>query len=151
MGFKGVIMVLDEHDSLAAMVLDRHIVQLRRVLDKLTEGHLPGVFAVYFVLDNFVERVAERHGALQQRTVPILEGHVPHRVMSSLDDLRGATTEEFLGRLGERIYHLTGNGAMPLEIRKQCQKFAEDSVCLGITNTRQFVAQFANYLLDHVL
>ena len=151
MGFKGVIIVLDEHDSLGSMVLDRHIVQLRRVLDKLTEGHLPGVFAVYFVLDNFVDRVAERHGALQQRIYPILEGHVPHRVMSSLDDVRGASTEEFLRRLGESIYHLTGNGAMPREVREQCHKFAEDSASLGLTNTRQYVVRLANYLLDHVL
>ena len=151
LGFKGVLIVLDEHDSLAIKVLDRHIIQLRRILDKLTEGHLPGVFAVYFVLDNFEERVAERHGALQQRILPILEGYVPHRVMSSLEDLRGVENEEFLMRLGHKIYRLIGNGPMPEDVAAECRNFAEDSISLGLTNTRHFVIQYSSYLLDNLL
>jgi hypothetical protein len=151
MGFKGVVIILDEHDSLTAKILDRHIVQLRRILDKLTEGHLPGVFAVYFVLDNFEERVSERHAALQQRILPIIDGHIPNRVMSRLEDLRGIDDDEFLQILGEKMYRLLGNGSMPEGATEICRNFAKNSISLGLTNTRQFVVQFANYLLDNVM
>ena len=151
MGFKGVVIILDEHDNPTVKILDRHIVQLRRILDRLTEGHLPGVFAVYFVLDNFEERVTERHAALQQRILPIIDGHIPNRVMSRLEDLRGVDDDEFLQILGEKMYRLLGNGSMPEEVTGKCSIFAKNSILLGLTNTRQFVVQFANYLLDNVL
>jgi len=151
MGFKGVLIVLDEHDSLTRKILDQHIVQLRRILDKLTEGHLPGVFAVYFVLDNFSERVSECNAALDQRIKPILEGPVPHRILSSLEDHRGIGDFEFLQMLGEQIYSLVGPLPLTEKIAARVRECAVRNVTLGMVNTRQFVIEISNYLLDTVI
>ncbi len=148
LGFLGVVLVLDEHDSVTHRVLDRHIVQLRRKLDRLTEGHLPGVFAVYFVLDTFGARVEENHAALGQRIRPLLHGHVPRRVMADLADLRGMDGVEFLQKLGERLYRFLDDGRMPADVEELRDRYAAEYVTLGLTDTRSFVKRFLNELLD---
>jgi len=54
-------------------------------------------------------------------------------------------------RLGDRIYRLIGNGPMSEEVAAECRNFAEDSISLGLTNTRHFVIQYSSYLLDNLL
>jgi hypothetical protein len=150
LGFKGVVLVLDEHDAITRHTLDLHIVQLRRTLDKLTEGHLPGVFAVYFVLDNFGSLVYENHIALQQRIWPILEGQVPNRLMCELEDIRGIEGEEFLNMVGARMFGLTSDGDMSKDLMTKCRDFAQKSISIGRVDTRSFVMRFANELLDQM-
>lgn len=150
LGFQGVLLILDEHDSIGTKILDRHIVQLRRMLDKLTEGHLPGVFIIYFVLDTFQDRVENSHQALDQRIKPILTNHVPNRLLSKLEDIRDLDPTPFLLEIGKRMYSLLESGPMPSELMLPCTKFAEESCRLGCTDTRQFVKNFAGLLLETI-
>ena len=150
LGFKGVLVVLDEHDTLTSGVLDRHIVQLRRTLDKLTEGHLPGVFTVYFVLDNFSARVAESHIALEQRLKPLLDGHVPNRLLTQMEEVRDVHDEEFLLTLGDRLFELVGNCPMPADLRQCCRTYAKESIRLGRVDTREFVMRLASEMLNRM-
>lgn len=149
LGFPGVVLVLDEHDRATERVLDRHIVQLRRKLDRLAEGHLPGVFALYFVLDTFGARARQQHEAVHQRITPLLSHErVPRRVLSTLAALRDLDGAPFLEAIGERLYAMVEDDPIPPRVRTFCRTFAAECTTLGGVDTRRFVQRLATELRD---
>lgn len=150
LGFRGVLVSIDEHDYANQRLLDRHIVQLRRLADGLASGHLPGVFVVLFVLDDFRTRVDEQHSALAQRIHPILRGRVPNRILSKLAELRDTDGSDFLVAIGQRLHGLV-NGigqAWPATIEARCCDLAKANSRLGGPDTRAFVKSFAGFLQE---
>lgn len=150
LGFRGVLVSIDEHDRANQRLLDRHIVQLRRLADRLAAGHLPGVFVVLFVLDDFRTRVDEQHSALAQRIHPIFRGRVPNRILSTLAELRDTDGSDFLVAIGRRLHELvSGDGnPWPPTIEACCWKLAKANGRLGGPDTRAFVKSFAGLLQE---
>jgi hypothetical protein len=149
LGFKGVLLVLDEHDDASVAALNRSIVQLRQQLDRLAEGHLPGAFVLYLVLDDFPERVRDVHTAVEQRIRPLLQGYVPNRLMTEMRALRDDSDAiEFLKAVGGRLYLLVGEGAPDARWRRRIAELAEEHDRMGEADTRAFVKAFARDLLE---
>ena len=147
LGFQGVLLVLDEHDDARKQTLDLSIVNLRHQLDKLAEGHLPGAFVLYLVLDDFPNRVIVSHPALDQRTSPIIDGRFPSRLMTDLESLRDIEGVDFLLEVAKRIYLLVFETQMPADLVPLVNELAnKHSVKLGGINTRAFVKSFSKFL-----
>lgn len=144
LGFPGVVMVFDEHDGGDARALDRSIEQLRTQLDHLVEGNIPGVFALYLVLDDFLERTRRLHNALEQRIVPVLRTPLPTRVLTELGTVRDLPSEQFLETLAARLHELVVDEPMSDGLRRHVHGLAKaHGARLGGTDTRAFVKQFA--------
>ncbi len=146
LGYSGVLWILDEHDEASRRVMDRHIVQLRRLADRLAEGRLPGALVVYLVLDDFPSRIRDAHGALDQRLRPVLAGAVPGRVMVPLANVRDVDPPEFLCRVARRTYALVCGGQMPPEVVAVVEGMVRKHSLLGGVNTRGFVQEFSTHL-----
>lgn len=147
LGFPGVLLVLDEHDDARKQTLDLSIVNLRHQLDKLAEGHLPGTFVLYLVLDDFPDRVSVSHPALDQRTSPIIEGKFPSRLMTDLESLRDIEGVDFLLEIAKRIHLLVFEAPMPSNLVPLVTELAnKHSLKLGGINTRAFVKSFSQFL-----
>lgn len=149
LGFPGVLWIVDEHDEANRLLLDRHIQQLRRLADRLAEGRLPGVFAVYLVLSDFQHRIGQSHGALDQRLRPILRQPLYRRALSSLEDLRGMTSDEFFSKLGPKIYSLVATPPMPSDLQRLSRESGQAAAQLGGADVRSFVQSVASWILDH--
>lgn len=147
-GFRGILWILDEHDEASRTLLDRHIVQLRRFADRLAEGRMVGVFAVYLVLDDFGTRIKQSHGALDQRLRPILPSPLTRRVLAPLDELRGVPPDRFFSDLGQRLHSLVGTRPMSAELRRHCEAQAVAATKLGGVDVRSFVQSVAARILD---
>jgi hypothetical protein len=148
LGFSGVVWILDEHDEANQRVMDRHIIQLRRLADRLAEGRLPGSFVVYLVLEDFPSRIRTSHSALDQRLRPVLTGAVPGRSMVPLGDARDVDPRVFLDRIAERIHALVRGTAVPQNARQTVTRLAARSCNLGGVDTRAFVQAFSTFLID---
>lgn len=147
LGFQGVLLVLDEHDDARKKSLDQSIVQLRQQLDRLAEGHLPGAFVLYLVLDDFPERVRASHPALDQRMSPLIGGDLPSRLMAELSALRDLDGAEFLVAVGDRLHTLIMGAPMPTALGAEAAALAKKHAAkLGGVNTRAFVKAFAQLL-----
>lgn len=148
LGFSGVLWILDEHDEANARVMDRHIVQLRRLADRLAEGRLPGTFVIYLVLEDFAERIKGSHGALDQRLRPVLSGRVPGRTMVPLAQARDVESIEFLTGVAKRMHQLILGSEIPEAIRPTVDRLARRHANLGGVNTRGFVQEFSARLME---
>ncbi len=149
LGFPGVMLVLDEHDDARTKSLDQSIVQLRQQLDRLAEGHLPGAFVLYLVLDDFPSRVATLHAALDQRLSPLLPAPLPGRLMADLATLRDLQGKDFLTAIGARLYEMIEGSPPSAALLEQINALATtNSKALGGVKTRSFVKSFAQ-LLDY--
>ena len=151
LGFSGVVWILDEHDESSPVLLDRHIVQLRRFADRLAEGRVPRVFAMYLVLDDFPERIRRAHTAMDQRLRPVLRTSVPRRILASLEQVRGVEPSAFCGQLGHKLYALVRTGVMPADLLAFCRTEATKSTYLGGTDVRRYVQAVAARLQDEYL
>lgn len=147
-GFRGLLWIVDEHDEATPALLDRHIVQLRRFADRLAEGRMVGVFAVYLVLDDFGSRIKQSHGALDQRLRRILGSPSTRRVLAPLEELRGVPPGQLFSELGERLYSLVGTRPMPAHLRRLCEAQALSAARLGGADVRSFVQAVASRILD---
>lgn len=150
LGLCGVLWVVDEHDQANPALLDRHIVQLRRLSDRLAEGRIVGVFAVYLVMDDFGTRIKQKHGALEQRLQPILGASLTRRPLAMLEHLRALEPEAFLRDLGQRLYGLVEPGPMPEALADHCRARAKAASRLGGVDVRSFVQSVASQILDVV-
>ena len=140
LGFPGVLLVLDEHDDARKKSLDESIVQLRQQLDRLAEGHLPGVFVLYLVLDDFPDRVKASHPALDQRMSPLIKGNLPSRLMAELSSLRDLEGAGFLEAIAERLHTLIMGAPMPGNLCVETTVLAKKHAAkLGGADTRAFV------------
>ena len=147
LGYPGVLLVLDEHDDERKKSLDQSIIQLRQQLDRLAEGHLPGAFVLYLVLDDFPDRVRESHAALDQRLSPIIKGQLPSRLMASLSSLRDLADARFLEAVAERLHELIEGTPLPAELATQASMLAsKHATKMGGVDTRAFVKAFAQLL-----
>lgn len=148
LGFQGILWIVDEHDEATRTLLDRHIVQLRRFADRLAEGRVVGVFALYLVLDDFGGRIKQSHGALDQRLRPILGSPLIRRVLAPLEELRGVQAGLFFSELGRRLYSLADTRPMPVEVQRHCETQAISATRLGGADVRSFVQAVASRILD---
>lgn len=147
LGFPGVMLVLDEHDDARKKSIDQSIVQLRQQLDRLAEGHLPGAFVLYLVLDDFPDRVRESHPALEQRMSPLIRGKLPSRLMADLSSLRDLDGAAFLVAVSERLHLLLLGAPMSAELTSQAAVLAKKHAAkMGGVDTRAFVQAFAQIL-----
>jgi hypothetical protein len=147
LGFPGVLIILDEHDERRPAALDQSIVQLRRQLDRLAEGNLPGTFVLYLVLDDFPALVRDSHEALHQRIAPLLEREqLPMRLMTDLQDVRDSRGIEFLKAVGHRLFELVRGEAPGPDIEAQFTKLAKKHNKLNAPDTRAFVKSVASLL-----
>lgn len=147
LGFPGVLLILDEHDSGKKALLDRSIVQLRHQLDRLAEGHLPGTFVLYLVLDDFPSRVHDSHSALEQRISPIIQERLPSRLMTELSHLRDLQGAEFLEAIAEHLHGLVREVPPPKELARKARELAQKHKNLGGgADTRAFVKSFVQLL-----
>ena len=142
LGYPGVVLVVDEHDQNSRAKLDASVVQLRRQLDRLAEGHLPGSFVLYLTLDDFAERLQD-HEAVRQRLEPILGRETPSRLLVRLDSVRDRHGHEFLAHAGEKLYGLLTGEAMPSTFSPQLSALAKRHDRLGGCSTRDFVKELA--------
>ena len=136
------VLVVDEHDQNSRAKLDASVVQLRRQLDRLAEGHLPGSFVLYLTLDDFAERLQD-HEAVRQRLEPILGRETPSRLLVRLDSVRDRHGHEFLAHAGEKLYGLLTGEAMPSTFAPQLSALAKRHDRLGGCSTRDFVKELA--------
>lgn len=147
LGFPGVLLVLDEHDDARKKSLDQTIVQLRQQLDRLAEGHLPGAFVLYLVLDDFPDRVREAHPALDQRMSPLIKGKLPSRLMADLSSLRDLEGPAFLEAVAARLHALIIGGPMPAELEREAAQLAKKHAAkMGGVDTRAFVQALSQSL-----
>jgi hypothetical protein len=146
LGFPGALLIVDEHDERKQSTLDGAIVQLRHQLDRLAEGHLPGTFVLYLVLDDFPGRVEQAHVALHQRIAPLVPGKLSTRLLTRLEDLRDATGKAFLTQVGRRLHELVLGGPPPDEIDRQIEALAAKNQKLHGVDTRNFVKALAEVL-----
>lgn len=146
LGFPGALLIIDEHDERKQGALDGAIVQLRRLLDRLAEGNLPGTFVLYLVLDDFPGRVAGAHPAVHQRITPLLPAKLHARMLTKLEDLRDASGETFLEGVGHRLHELVRGSAPPPEVRGEIRKLAVKNRKLHGADTRTFVKSLASVL-----
>lgn len=145
LGFPGVVIVLDEHDTGGAKALDRSIVQMRHQLDRLSEGSLPGVYILVLVLENFLQQVRASHMAFAQRISPVLRGRA-FRLHQSLHELRDLDPEPFLCALADRIHELVVGAPMSEATRRLVQRESRRHAPLGSVDTRGFVKWWAQQL-----
>ena len=147
LGFPGVILVLDEHDDARKKSLDQSIVQLRRQLDRLAEGHLTGTFVLYLVLDDFPDRVRESHAALDQRLSPLIKGQLPSRLMAPLSSLRDLSGANFLEAVAARLHELIEGAPISAQLAAQARALASrHAMKMAGVDTRAFVKLFAQLL-----
>lgn len=147
LGFPGVLLILDEHDERRSAALDQSIVQLRQQLDRLAEGHLPGAFVLYLVLDDFPSRVRDSHAALHQRIAPLLEGaNLPTRLMTDLTEVRDLRGVEFLRSVGHRLFALVRGQAPGADVEAEFSTLAKRHNKLHGPDTRSFVQAIAPIL-----
>ena len=147
LGFGGLLWILDEHDQTNPKLLDKHIVQLRRFADRLVEGRIPGVFALYLVLDDFGPRLVS-HVAVQQRLQPLLPAVVPRRVLMPLDHVRGSQPTEFFTVLGASIHALASTETPTDDFLAFCERTGRQCTVLGGPNVRAYVQAVATRVLD---
>jgi hypothetical protein len=147
LGFSGVLWILDENDRADPRLLDKQIVQLRRFADRLVEGRIPGVFALYLVLDDFQPRLVA-HVAVQQRIQPILRAIVPRRIFSLLEDVRGSQPAEFFSVLGARIHRLGSTAVPSNEFLAFCDETGRACTVLGGPNVRAYAQAVAGRVLE---
>lgn len=146
LGFPGSLLIIDEHDERKQSTLDSAIVQLRRLLDRLAEGHLPGAFVLYLVLDDFPDRVEQAHLAVHQRITPLLPTKLNARLLTRLEDLRDASGEAFLEEVGRRLHELVRGNPAPPEFEDEIRKLATKNRKLHGADTRTFVKSLASAL-----
>jgi bacteriophage exclusion system BrxC/D-like protein len=146
LGFPGALMVLDEHDETRKKALDGSIAQLRRQLDRLAEGNLPGAFVLYLVLDDFPERVREGHVALEQRIAPLLDRKLPSRLMTHLRDLRDMDGPAFLEAVAERVHLLVRARPLPASLAGEVHALAAGFDKLSGPDTRGFIQAFSQLI-----
>ena len=146
LGFPGTLVVLDEHDQASPKILDGSIVQLRHQLDRIAEGHLPGVFVLQLVLEDFPARVREHHSALEQRVMPILGTTLRSRLLMPLADLRDVDGPAFLEQVGDRLHHLIAGGPISDALRRRTRDLARKHSKLQGPDTRAFVKAFSQAL-----
>jgi bacteriophage exclusion system BrxC/D-like protein len=147
LGYPGTLAVLDEHDDGLERTLDGSLEQLRHQLDRLAEGHLPGVFVLQLVLEDFEARVRESHPALDQRITPILSTPLRSRLLAPIDDLRDVSGASFLEQVGERIHQLATGERPPPETSLKLQELArKHGKPLQGPATRAFVQSVAQML-----
>lgn len=142
LGFPGVMLVLDEHDESRQNSLDSSIIQLRHQLDRLAEGHLPGVFVLYLVLEDFQTRIQSEHAAVDQRTSNILDVALPSRLLVDLSVLRDLEGEDFLIAIATRLNQLFNGTDLPEKAKAEVTKLANTYMRLGGVDTRSFVKVF---------
>jgi hypothetical protein len=146
LGFPGTLAVLDEHDEGTERTLDGSLEQLRHQLDRLAEGHLPGVFVLQLVLEDFEARVRDSHAALEQRIAPILNVPLRSRLLAAIDDLRDVSGASFLEQVGERLHVLATGGPPPPDAARRLQELARKHTQLQGPATRDFVKSVAQML-----
>lgn len=150
LGFSGIVLVLDEHDEVQAKRMDKHIAQLRRTLDRLAEGRLPGVFALYLVLDTFSERIRSEHEALHQRVTPLAEPPPSQGLLTLLGAMRDAEdAEAFIQQVGDRVFRFAFPAVpeMSPALASYLKKVSEKYISLGHVDTRSIVKLFAREIL----
>jgi hypothetical protein len=146
LGFTGAVIVVDAHDDHRHGALDSSIRQLRRKLDRLAEGHLPGTFVLYLVLDDFPLRVSSHHMALRQRIEPIVPGTLTGRLMTNLTDLRDVDGADFLLAVADRLHLAVMSGPVPKDLVETVSDLAARHTKLSGPDTRAFVKAFAQKL-----
>lgn len=147
LGFPGVVMVVDEHDQNSKAKLDASVVQLRREMDRLAEGQLPGAFVLYLTLDDFATRLQD-HEAVRQRVEPILGESTPAQLSIRLESVRDSQGRAFLMHAGERLYRLITGEAMPPEFATRLAALAARHVRIQGCATRDFVKELAQAIDD---
>jgi hypothetical protein len=147
LGFCGALWILDEHDMNDSRALDRHVIQLRRLADRLVEGRLPRMFVLYLVLDDFQARL-RHHVAVQQRLAPVLPLTPPRRVLSDLEQVRGMEATAFLEQLATRIHCIASAKPVSAPLRAFFEGKARDCIRLGRPDVRAFVQAVAGRVLE---
>lgn len=138
LGYRGTVLVLDEHDHPNPQQLENVIVQMRVSLDRLAQGELPGTFVLYLMLDDFETRVQHSHVAVWQRIVPLTEHALEASLFTrQLSQLAGIQDDALLRGIGQRLFHvLRGREPNPAE-RAVIDRAAR--VELAGVDTRKFV------------
>jgi bacteriophage exclusion system BrxC/D-like protein len=148
LGYAGVVVVLDEHDDANDSSLRSSIAHLRRQLDRVSEGHLPGTFVLYLALHDLPDRVHREHAALEQRIAPILNSPIRSRLLTDLSELREGEGEEFLIAIATRLHEVALGRGLPRRLVSEVKALATDSLSISGADPRQFVQRFAEKLHD---
>jgi hypothetical protein len=149
LGYAGTVMVLDEHDNPGERAIHGSIAQLRAKLDGITQARLPGTFVLYLVLDNFLEKIASQHSALEQRLRPLTPLNCPGtRMYGSIYDLRSSSGEAHLMKIGHHFARIVGI-TLTTEQEERMRSFARDELKVsGLRTVRPFVMRVARDLLQ---
>ena len=142
LGYPGVVVVVDEHDQNSKAKLDASVVQLRREMDRLAEGQLPGSFVLYLTLDDFAIRLQD-HEAVRQRVEPILHESSSTSLLVRLDALRDRRGRDFLAHVGGSLYQLIAGESVPASFGPLLTAMAAKYERMEGCATRDFVKELA--------